>query len=116
MGQNLLSLGNQLLAKMLIDHASSPVTVTNGDWTITANATQGVSQWTSQNDDGVVIQFESGDFIVRASELIHGLPETGWVINDGERNYEVLSINGAQPYRFSDNDRLLVRIHTKEIE
>lgn len=114
---NMLSEGSAWLVGQLVDNASDPVTYSRAPITLTCSAMKGTTSFDSEQADGSMIRFESLDYIFKASEFVPllGLPQGGDLIYDGTHIYEVLAINGSQPFRYSDRHRTLIRIHTKQI-
>jgi hypothetical protein len=114
---NMLSTGADWIAGKLIDSASDPVTYSRDSVSFNIDATKGSTAFDSDQGDGGFVRFESQDFIFKASQLFDriGLPKDGDLIHDGTHNYEVLALSGAQPFRYCDRHRTLIRVHTKQI-
>jgi len=100
---------------------SHSVLYERGALSVTLNATPGRTEYQKMDQSGVVTDFQTRDFIVTASDLILDgavvLPVRGDTITDTAGTaavYEVLPIEGEQPYRFSDPLQRMLRIHTKE--
>lgn len=104
-------------------HLSSPVTylrpATGG--LIIVLATVGRTVFEINSDIGVLERVESRDFLVSAADLVLGgnvaLPEPGDVIWELHGTqvlaYEVAAPGGEPCWRYADNHRVMLRIHTK---
>ena len=114
---NMLSEGATWLKTQLLENASDPITYSRGAITMSLCATIGTTAWDSEQADGSMIRFESRDYILEAAKLVPliGLPQDGDLIHDGKHTYEVLALNGTQPFRYSDRHRTIIRVHTKQI-
>ena len=114
---NMLRDGATWLTKQLLDNASDPITYSRGAVSLTMCATIGNTAFDSEQADGSMIRFESRDYIFEAAKLVPllGLPQDGDLIHDGDHTYELLALNGAQPFRYSDRHRTLLRVHTKQV-
>jgi len=113
---NMLQAGAMWLAGQLNDHASDPIVYSRASVSLTLNAVLGQTQFESDSGDGLVTRFESRDFIVDYACLARlGDPQDGDLIQLGNQTFEVLTLSGAQPFRFADRHRIKIRIHTKEI-
>ena len=114
---NMLSEGAAWLNKQLLDNASDLITYSRGAITMSLCATIGSTAWDSEQADGSMIRFESRDYMIEAAKLVPllGLPQDGDIIHDGKQTYEVLAMNGTQPFRYSDRHRTILRVHTKQI-
>lgn len=114
---NMLKEGAAWLNKQIADHARDPITYSRGAVSLTLYATIGNTAFDSEQADGSMIRYESRDYVIEAAKLVPllGLPQDGDLIHDGDHTYELLSLNGAQPFRYSDRHRTIIRVHTKQI-
>ena len=118
---NILAGASNWLADMVARHASSPVVYSRGLDRIALNAASGKTPFEQTNADGIMTQFVSRDFIVKASDLCLGggeiLPAPGDRIEETvgatTRVFEVLSLAGAPHYTLAG---AMIRIHTKQVE
>lgn len=112
--------------------ASSPVTYRRGASSVALSATAGTRMYEVEDGMGGAVSFESRDYLLRAVDLVIGgvlvLPELGDTIEEVvgvvTYVYQVLSpgtvpgSNSASepPWRYSDDGRLTLRIHTKLVK
>ena len=88
------------------------------------SAVIGRSTYQQDNGEGLVTRSQVRDYLIDTQSLlfsiIGGLPKRGDRIIeiDGEQTFvfEVMSLGGDPPWRFSDPFRLKLRIHTKQID
>jgi hypothetical protein len=122
---NRLAIGAARLASRLASHASEAVTLSDGGYStdgLTATVTQGRRQAIDSN--GMVIEWESTDFIVTAASLILN----GKLITEPKRGmrfsrmagavqevFEVQAPSGEQPFHWSDAAHTIMRIHTVQM-
>lgn len=86
-------------------------------------AIAGHTTFTVETTDFGVEQVESHDFIVLADSYrfdgVVTLPHRGdritRTVGPQQLHYEVMPHPGMQPYRYSDTDRTILRIHTKQV-
>ncbi len=93
----------------------------NCDW----RAVQGKTDFEQTDANGVLITFQSADWIGQASSLVDEMG-TRIVPTRGDRIYrysdettfiyEVLNLGSTPCYQYSDPDRFTIRVHTKLIE
>lgn len=114
---NMLRNGAAWLTRQIADNASDPITYSRGSVSLSIQATKGTTSFDSEQADGSMIRFESIDYLIEAATLIPtmGLPQDGDLIHDRDHTYELLALNGAQPFRYSDRHRTILRVHTKQI-
>ena len=87
-------------------------------------ATIGDSEFEQVDDHNIVHKLESRDFLIRTADLILGgsqtLPQAGDRVRETVESqvfvYEVMGPGGEPPYRYSDQYRKTLRIHTKHID
>ena len=113
---DLLASGAAWLAGQLAAGASRSVRYSRGADYGTVNATIGSSRFESQGTSGVIEQWESRDFIIKAGTLPFGEPlrhdkiiET---VNGVDVTYEVTSPRGVPVFHYGDAFRQTVRVHT----
>jgi hypothetical protein len=113
---DMLSAGATWLAGQLASGASSSVRYYRGVDYGVVSATIGTSRFESQGTSGVIEQWESRDFIIKAGTLPFGEPlrhdrivET---INGVDVTYEVTSPRGVPVFHHGDAFRQTVRVHT----
>ena len=102
-------------------HMTRDVFYQRGTKSLGLPATVGRTEFAYADDYGVVHRLESRDFLVRTEDLVLSgvsiLPRAGdQIIESGTGKtfrYEVMSPGGEPPYRYSDPERLTLRIHTK---
>ena len=110
----------EMLAASLLSVAGRPCVYRRGSEACEITAYPGQTAFETVNGlDEVSEEFHSRDFLFRACDLTLGgeptLPIAGDQITDGQIIYEVMRGQGERPYRFSDRDRTLLRVHTKEV-
>ena len=104
-------------------HLSRPVTYQRGVESVAVQATVGRTVFELADAYGVVERTESRDFLVLAADLVLGgaavLPERGDRIRetDGAKVYvyEVMAPGKEPHWRWSDDYRRTLRIHTKHV-
>lgn len=122
---SLLDKASAMLDRVRRSHLSRTVTYARGDAFRELLAAVGSTQFERRDDYGNVTSLiESRDFIITAADLILGgqpaTPMPGDTISEADdgttRVYEVLSQGTAQPWRWSDQSRRTMRIHTKLVQ
>jgi len=113
---DLLASGAAWLAGQLSAGASRSVRYSRGADFGTVLATIGTSRFESQGTSGVVEQWESRDFIIKAGTLPFGEPlrhdKVIDTINGVDITYEVTSPRGVPVFHYGDAFRQTVRVHT----
>lgn len=93
-----------------------------GDEFVELDAVPGKSEFLSSDGDGILVDYRSRDFSMRACDLkIDGEtiePKRGDLIKETDGNkihtYEVMRPDGGeQVFRYSDTARTIVRVHAK---
>jgi hypothetical protein len=114
--------------KQLITFAGKSVIYRRGEYSCTWLAYRGSSSFETSDDAGVLISYESSDFIGDADKLVLDEeptqgpiePQRGDTICVHCKNitlvYKVGGISKAPWFRYSDCGRNIIRIHTKLIE
>ncbi len=119
----LLEKSSAWLEGMREKHCTRPVTYCRSGECVTVLATVGKTVFQIARDYGPFERFESRDYLVTAAELVlQGnliLPSRGDTIRetDGGKTYEyeVMAPGGEPDWRWSDDYRQTLRIHTKRI-
>jgi hypothetical protein len=105
-------------------HAVSTVQYIRGEQSLDIAATIGKTTFEIDDGYGVLVRYESRDFLVLATELVLGgqvtAPARGDRIREtcGERTYVYeVTAPGKEPcWRYSDAFRKTFRIHTKQVD
>jgi hypothetical protein len=117
---DLLAAGATWLSGQLKQAAGRAVTYSRNGNDATITATIGRSQFESQNQSGVIENWESRDYLLPAGDLPFGEPRRGdqllEEINGELLVFEVSAPRGVPVFHFGDAFRSIVRIHTKAIE
>ena len=100
---------------------SRPVVYSRAGDSAETLATVGRTSFEASDDEGVVQEWESRDFLILTADLADfGLPQPGDRIaeTDGQQTlvYEVMALPSQTPWRYSDPYRKTLRIHTKQVE
>lgn len=115
-------------ALQAVRHGSLSQTVTyrRGEATIEIAATIGRTIFEVDDGQGVIVQVESRDWLVRVSDLVLGWPGVATEPKPGDRVeatsgatvrvYEVTAMAGEKCWRYSDPYRETFRIHTKQLD
>jgi len=113
---DMLASGASWLAGQLAAGASRSVRYSRGADFGTVLATIGTSRFESQGTSGVIEQWESRDFIIKAGTLPFGEPlrhdKIVDTINGVDITYEVTSPRGVPVFHYGDAFRTTVRVHT----
>ena len=121
---DLLRDGQNWLADKLTKHASRTVVYRRGELGVELVATIGRSMYDQDDGEGIITRSQVRDFLIDTNlllfSIIGSLPRRGdQVIEiDGDKTFifEVMSLGGDPPWRYSDPFRLKLRIHTKQID
>ena len=97
--------------------------VGDGSFTVELSAVLGSSDFERVDSNGVQSVTETRDFIVAATDLVNGstpiVPLAGDTITQttptGTAEFRVLAVGGSTPWRWSDPQQRLRRIHTKQV-
>jgi hypothetical protein len=120
---DLLEWGSAWLDTMRSKHLTRPVTYQRGAAAVEIAATVGRTVFELADAYGVVERTESRDFLVMTGDLVIGgagvLPERGDRIREtaGDKVYvyEVMAPGKEPCWRFGDDYRRTLRIHTKQV-
>lgn len=88
-----------------------------GSATETITAWRGNEQEDVTNPGGQVSRVDSTDrdYLFLAADLAMGEPEEGDRIADSGETFEVKPVQGNPAWRWSDESRLIRRVHTKQV-
>lgn len=120
---DILETGVTWLNGIRLTHLAQNVTYKR-DWeTIAVTATLGSTTYEIADEDGLLIQAKSTDFLIAASALILGegqvAPKLGdqiiRTVGGEDLTFEVLDLGGVGHYRPADQYGTVLRIHTKQI-
>lgn len=113
---DLLASGAAWLAGQLAAGASRSVRYSRGADFGSVNATIGTSRFEAQGTSGVIEQWESRDFVIKAGTLPFGEPQRHdkivETVNGVDVTYEVTSPRGVPVFHWGDAFRQTVRVHT----
>ncbi len=122
---DMLKTGIDWLAGRRNSHMVQTVTYQRGVETFPISATMTSADYEVMTEDGATLHAKSIDWLVDADTLVFGFdniqgePEIGdrilITIDDVDRIYEVLDLEGQGHFRLSDQYGKVLRIHTKEI-
>ncbi|MCB9838206.1 MAG: hypothetical protein H6813_02610 [Phycisphaeraceae bacterium] len=118
---DLLQTGSTWLEDQRHQHMTRPVTYLRGADSVALNATVGRTVFEQQDQFGVIQRTETRDYLVRAIDLVLDGAQTEPRVGDRIREpngtgallYEVMAPGGEPHFRFSDPERITLRIHTK---
>ena len=115
-----LSTGATYQARRLKSHASTAVVYERGAQSVSLSATMGSRRVLSDMNSGVVVETIVRDFILTSADLILGgsvtTPTEGDKITYDGETFEVLPPNEVEKsWRYFDNFKKLIRVHTKRI-
>jgi hypothetical protein len=116
---DMLAAGSAWLTSQLNAAAGTTVTYRRGSDEAEITATIGRSDFESQDQNGVIENWEARDYLVPTGNLPFGEPLRGDVIVEAsgglELEYEVAAPRGVPVFRYGDAFRSIVRIHTKQV-
>lgn len=120
---DLLHSGFQWLADKRDESMARPVLIRRGASSVTITATRGRSFLEHADETQAILRIETRDFLVLRDDYDFGdgatLPQRNdqfeEVIGDQTHVFEVLPLNGAPAWRWSNSSRKTIRIHTKAL-
>ncbi|MCL4199601.1 MAG: hypothetical protein KJZ69_19060 [Phycisphaerales bacterium] len=120
---DLLSQGLSWLEDQRHQHLTRTVTYQRGGSEVEVQATIGRTVFEQDDHAGGLTRIESRDFLIRAADLVLAaettLPHPGDRIIETDAiaayTYEVMAPGTEPPWRYSDVNRLTLRIHTKHV-
>lgn len=121
--KDLLSKGDVWLSKKRHALMTSPVQYVAGATTLDVRATIGTNRAEQDLDQELVNTVRERDYLIRAEDLVSGgtpiVPVPGHKIKqthgDTEYTFEVTSRSGEPCWTWSDQERTVRRIHTKQV-
>jgi hypothetical protein len=121
---DLLERASNWLEEQRRRHASPVVPYARGSRTLDGVATIGKTLFEVDDGYGIVVRYESRDYLIQAADLV--LDSEPFVPQRGDRIQEVqgsttfvyeVTAPGKEPaWRYSDPYRTALRIHTKQVE
>ena len=116
---SMLSDATKWLHDQAHNHLADTVTYRRGELEVSLAATVGRSEFEIERETGVIVSFESRDYIFRVSDLVLGgetvEPLAGDCIVEAGRIYEVMAPGDRPAWRWSDPFHTAFRVHTKHI-
>lgn len=120
---DLLNQGLSWLEDQRHQHLTRMVTYQRASNQVEVQATIGRTVFEQDDHAGGLTRIESRDFLIRAADLILAaettLPQPGDRIIESDAiatyTYEVMAPGTEPPWRYSDVNRLTLRIHTKHV-
>jgi hypothetical protein len=120
---DLLQRGAAFLEDQRHTHMTRPVVYLRAGASVEVQATIGRTVFDQQDQLGVLHRTESRDYLIRAADLVLAgesvQPKAGDRVREsagtGALLYEVMAPEGEPPFRYSDPERITLRIHTKFI-
>jgi len=126
MTADMLKDGSDWLQDQQKAHVAQMVTYSRGGQQLSISATIGRTEFDVDPGDGFGVRVEARDYLIHAADLVLGgvtvKPQRGDRIRetraDGDTAvYEVMSPADGEPvWRYSDDYRRRLRIHTKEVD
>lgn len=97
--------------------AGVPVTYRQGGVSVEVTAVVGKHPFRVDEPEGGALYIETRDYLVAQADLVHAgqpiEPRDGDRIEEAGRVYQVVSVGGEPPYRWSDPAQQELRIHTQ---
>jgi len=122
---DLLAQGQAWLNDQRHRHLTRTVTYRRDVQSVQVQATIGRTVFRLDDGSGATVRYVGRDYLIRSEDLVlageRTLPQRGDLIievNDtgGEHQHEVMGPGNGEPdWRYSDPERLALRIHTKEV-
>jgi len=120
---NMLEQGAAWLEDQRHQHLTTSIAYLRNITLITIQATIGRTEFETVDESGLLQKFESRDYLIRAVDLVFNLqqtlPKAGDQIKESDGSttyiYEVMAPAGEPVFRYSDQYRKTLRIHTKFI-
>jgi hypothetical protein len=112
---NLLDTGAAWLADQRHTHMTRSVIYRRGTQAVALSATIGRTEFASDAAEPVIETWQSRDYIVRTVDLVLAdrIEETDGAVT---HVYEVMAPAGQTPWRYADDFRRELRIHTKHVK
>lgn len=121
---NLMRMGAEFLSEKRHDHTTESVTYKRGAFSVDLSATIGSTDSLDNQVEGVVVDTDRVDFIIRVADLVidgsNTLPRDGDEIvftnGDETRTYQVKPDDQDECYRDCDEFGFDIRVHTTRLE
>jgi hypothetical protein len=121
---NLLDTGAAWLADQRHKHLTRMITYRRGSQSVSLAATIGRTDFAADAAEPVIETWQSLDYLIRTADLVLGtvttLPLRGDRIEETDgavtHVYEVMAPSGQTPWRYADDFRRELRIHTKHVQ
>jgi hypothetical protein len=121
---DLLERASNWLEEQRRRHASRVVTYVRGGRTLDVLATIGKTLFEVDDGYGVVVRYESRDYLIQAADLVLDsqalVPQRGDRVREVQGSttfiYEVTAPGKEPAWRHSDPYRTALRIHTKQVD
>lgn len=121
---DLLKVSSAWLEAQRKAHAASAITYCRGALSVIVQATVGATTFEVDSGHGVIERIESRDFLITAADLVldgaEVLPQRGdqvkELIGSTVVIYEVMAPGEEPPWRYSDQWRKTLRVHTKYVD
>ena len=115
--------GLQYLTQALREHASIAIVYRRRESSVELRAVVGRTDWAAEETEGPVIAWEGRDYLIEAADLVLDgevtTPKRGDLIeevrDEATLTYAVLAPPGADVWRYSDPQRVRIRVHTKQV-
>ena len=112
---DMLQAGSAWLSGQQRSYCSTPVEYRRGVDSHTVEAVLGQTNYDVVDEYGGRVGAQVADFLVRAEAFPFDTPQPGdQIVYDGVV-YEVMDLAGQGHWRWSDPDRTMLRIHTREV-
>lgn len=98
-------------------HLSQTVTYRRGDNEHELTATRGRTEYEMADEYGLVLGAHMVDFLILAADfpVVFDEPTAGDLLIVDSVQFEALAFGGDRCWRWSDPERTLMRIHTREV-
>lgn len=114
--QTLALIGAYKSARLL---SGRSVTYTRGAGSVSLTCIPGQTQFSADSGDGIVTYTNTDDFLFLTSELIISgsaiTPRKGDTITDNGTVHTVFCIGPDAQYRYTDQEKRIIRIHTRKV-
>ena len=115
--------GLQYLTQALREHASIAIVYRRRESSVELRAVVGRTDWAAEETEGPVLAWQGRDYLIEAADLVldgeRTTPQRGDLIEeatgDATLTYEVLAPPGQDVWRYSDPQRVRLRVHTKQV-
>lgn len=105
-------------------NAGTSITYRRGTLSASLTATKGRSEFAELDNNGHLVRTESRDWLMEADDIVLGgravLPQRGDRIEEtagGTKHvYELMQFGDEPPWKYSDEERVRIRVHTREVD